>query len=473
MKEKYSLDLALVMCPAWGVQQPPVGISYLKGFLKERGISVSCFDLSLDLYKVFVEKKYWDLNYPEYFIDRQLCEKYILPFLWPFINKWANQILDLNPKVVGFSLFMSSSFASLLLAQQLKKLNPELVIIGGGPEVTRFKRILVDSIRRFASLNDEIITSDTFDLLIDGEGEETLYEILSLLKQGRDFQSVKGAVYMRDGKIVANEARKLLDDLDVLPSADYDDFTLEGYARITLPLVTSRGCVNRCTFCADSPLWKVYRYRSAEKVLEEIKFLVEKHNKKEFEIMDSTFNGNIRRVERICDLILESKLNIRWSAKVILNKGMSYELLKKMKEAGCSSLAYGIESGSPRVLKDMRKNNDFEEAKRIIKDTWRSGIQVNCFFIIGYPTETEEDFELTLDFIKENAEFIYCFDQITGCHIEEDSYLGLNLDNYGIIFKEDGWYSQHSTPEIRKERLGRFRSLARELHKHYQCEVQA
>ena len=79
---------------------------------------------------------------------------------------------------------------------------------------------------------------------------------------------------------------------------------------------------------------------------------------------------------------------------------------------------------------------------------------------------------MTLDFIQENAEFIHCFDQVTGCHIEEDSYLGLNLDKYGIAFREDGWYSKESTPQIRKERLNRFRDLARKLHRHYQCEVQ-
>ncbi len=143
-----------------------------------------------------------------------------------------------------------------------------------------------------------------------------------------------------------------------------------------------------------------------------------------------------------------------------------------MKKSGCVSLAYGVESGSPFVLKDMRKNMNLDEVKRIIRDTKRAGIQASCFFLIGYPTETEEDFQLTLSFIEENAEYIHRFDQITGCHIEEDSYLGLNLDKYGITFKEDGWHSQCSTPRIRMERLERFRMVATRLHKHYQCEVQ-
>lgn len=467
-----NVDIVLAMCPTWGVEQPPVGISYLKSFLQERGVKVKCFDFSLDLYKVFSEKKYWDLNYPEYFTDPCLFKNNIFPYLGQFIEDWTSQILDLNPRVVGFSLFMSSVNISLLLAQALKRKKPDLIIIGGGPEVTRFKRILVDGIRRFAGLNPELASEGIFDVFVDGEGEETLAEVLAALKQGHNIYSLKGLVYVKDNKVMANASRASINSLDIVPSPDYSDFSLNQYTRKTLPLVTSRGCINRCSFCADSPLWKVYRYRSAEKVFEEIKFLVERYKANVFEIMDSTFNGDIKRVNDICELIIKSKLDIFWSAKVTLHKGMSYELLEKMKRAGCSSLAYGVESGSPKVLKDMHKNNDFEEVKRIIKDTYMAGIQANCFFMIGYPTETEDDFKLTLDFIKENAKFIYCFDQITGCHIEEDSYLGNNLDKYGIVFKDDGWHNQYSTPSIRKDRLGRFRELARDLHKHYQCEVQ-
>jgi len=158
------LDIALVMCPAWGIDQPPVGISYLKGYLKEKGIKVRCFDFSLDLYKEFSDKNYWDLNYPQYFTDRALFDKHILSFLGPFIGRWADQVLRQNPRVVGFSLFMSSCIVSLLLAKELKKKNPGLIIIGGGPEATRIKRVLADGIRRFAALHRDIITGNDFDI---------------------------------------------------------------------------------------------------------------------------------------------------------------------------------------------------------------------------------------------------------------------------------------------------------------------
>ena len=469
-EEKGDLDCALIMCPGWGVSQPPVGISYLKGFLEKYAVSVRCFDLSVEFYKTFPEKRYWDLNYPEYFIESHKFAKYILPRWTSFADIYVKKILSHNPKLIGFSLFMSNINTSLLLAKQLKKYRPHLLILGGGAEVPRIKKVVGDKANCFSPVNENIF--DDFDLLINGEGEEVLLEIFSLLERKRDFYDIDGIFYMDSNRVVVNNSRKLIDNLDILSPPDYSDFDLKNYTKEVLPLVTSRGCINHCTFCADSPLWKKYRYRSTEKVIEEIKFLINKYGVNQFEITDSTFNGNLKRVEEICDLIMRVGLDVRWSAKVTLRKEMSDALLNKMKKSGCCSLAYGVESGSQRVLRDMRKNIDLKEAKRIIRETYKAGIQVNCFFIIGYPTETEEDFKMTLDFIKENAEFIHRFDQITGCPIEEDSYLGLNLDKYGIIFKEDGWHNKEVTPRIRENRLRRFRELARELHKHYQCEVQ-
>ena len=470
---KKDLDLALIICPAWGVVQPPVGISYLKGFLKKHGINARCYDFSLELYKSFPEKKYWELNYPDYFITPQAFDKSIKPHLTSFLENCTKKIIEDNPKVVGFSLFMSSLNTSLLLAEQLKKARPDLLILGGGPEVTRIKRVVIDGIDRFAAMNKDIITNGNFDMLIDGEGEYALLEIFKLLYRHPDkIYGVDGTLRFENGKLVANKSRCLIKNLDVLPGPDYSDFNLSGYLKETIPLVTSRGCINRCTFCADSPLWKTYRHRSAKNVLKDIKLLITNYGKHQFEITDSIFNGDIARVDKICDLIIKSGLAIQWSAKAAFKKEMSYSLLQKMKRAGCSNLAYGVESGSPLVLQDMRKNTDLNTAKMIIRDTYKAGIQVNCFFIIGYPTETEQDFQMTLDFIQENAEYIHRFDQVTGCHIEEDSYLGLNLGKYGIIFKDDGWYSNVSTPQIRVERLARFKNFAIKLHKHYQCEVQ-
>lgn len=456
------LDLVLIMCPEWGLGQPPVGISYLKGFLEKYGISVKCFDLSMEFYKIFQREEYWCLNSPNIFCEMNEFNKYIFSDINPFLDDWAKKILDNNPKVVGLSLFKSTMNASLLLAKHLKKYQSNLNIVGGGAEVSRVKKVLKGPSINYSLINKSVF--DDFDLLIEGEGEEALLEIFSLLKQDKSFYSIDGGIYLNNGNIAINKERNLIKNLDVLPPPSYSDYNLNNYTKETLPLVTSRGCVNRCTFCADSPLWKKYRYRSAERVVDEIRVLISEHKINRFEIVDSIFNGRIEGINEICDLIINAKLDIEWLAKVSLRKEMDYELLSKMKKAGCNCLAYGIESGSQQVLDDMRKNTNLKDITRIIRDTYEVGIKANCFFIIGYPIETEEYFQMTLDFIVKNAIFINRCDQITGCHIEEDSFLGNNLDKYGIFFKEDGWYNINSTPNIREKRLIRFQQVISDLH---------
>ncbi|MBD3263495.1 MAG: hypothetical protein GF375_00145, partial [Candidatus Omnitrophica bacterium] len=174
-KKKEKINVALIMCPGWGAVQPPVGISYLKGFLMRRGINVKCFDLSLELYKIFPHKEYWELNYPEHFIIPEKFEKDVLPYLGSFIPASAKKILSVEPEIVGFSLFMSSLNLSLLLADFLKKIRPGIFIAGGGAEVTRLKRVLIDGIRDFLPVNRNIF--ENFDILIEGEGEESLADL--------------------------------------------------------------------------------------------------------------------------------------------------------------------------------------------------------------------------------------------------------------------------------------------------------
>lgn len=466
-------DVVLVMCPGWGVNQPPVGISYLKSFLERHGRAVRCFDFSRELYEHFPEKKYWDLNYPDYFIEKPKFSTVIEPLLAQSLEEWACRILACRPLLVGFSLFMSNVHASLLLSKKLKSLAPELPVVAGGAEVHRFCRTVVDGLKTFCPVNQKLLHPCSFDALVNGEGEYSLLQMLERIAEGADFRCVDGLVYEHEGACVVRPGRPLIEDLDQLPPADFSDFPLDSYLKQSLPVVTSRGCFNRCSFCADSPLWKTYRLRSAEQVVNELCALHLRYGRDQFEITDSVFNGDVARVERICDLLLSRGMAFSWSAKAYLHPQMSPRLLAKMKTAGCTDLSYGLESGSPSVLRDMRKNPDLKLAERLIRETAAAGIRANCFFIIGYPTETEGDFQMTLEFVERNARYIHRFDQVTGCHIEEDSYLGHHTQEYGIVFKDDGWYSSESTPQIRHQRLKRFRDLARQLHRHYSCEVQS
>ncbi|MDD5019262.1 MAG: radical SAM protein [Candidatus Omnitrophica bacterium] len=465
-------DAVLVVAPGWGVLHPPVGISQIKSSLAASGWSAVCLDLNERLHAIATQKIYWDLNYPEHFILPVSFEREILPLMNPHIDAWVDDILFYSPSVVGFSLYMSTVNASFVIAGRLKERCPDCVIVGGGPEARRYRKVMEKKGAAAASLHPGLVRGGVFDVLVEGEGEPSMGEILAAVKARKGLSAIPGAICFRDGRMETAPRRSSWVDLDLLPPPDYGDYALEGYAAASLPLVTSRGCVNRCTFCADSPLWTSYRFQSAGAVIRQALFLRAAYGRDQFEIVDSTFNGDIRRLDRLCDDLIRLDLRVLWSAKACARKEMTPKLLGKMRRAGCVSLAYGVESGSPRVLRDMRKNADLRTISRVIRDTRRAGIGVNCFFMIGYPTETEDDFLMTLDFIRAHASAIDCFDQVTGCHVEDDSYLGTHPQEYGITFHDDGWHSRHSTPEIRKERLLRFRDVARQVHRHYDCEVQ-
>lgn len=225
-----------------------------------------------------------------------------------------------------------------------------------------------------------------------------------------------------------------------------------------IPIVTSRGCVNRCTYCAERVFWKNYRFRSAENVYTEIKHQHDTLGKNSFYIVDSLINGNMKELERLCDLIIkDNTLRIYWGGKAAIRPEMTRGILQKLYKAGNRSIVYGIESGSDKVLQDMGKRFDIELTTKVIKETHESGIAVGTFWIIGFPTEKEEDFEETIRFIRTNKAYIDIVTPGYGCGILKGSELFINYRKYGIEFKENGWYSSYTTPEIRDTRLKRFK----------------
>lgn len=441
-RKQKRIDIALAVCPTWDISQPPIGIAYLKAFLEQNGFNAKCFDFNIELFNHFKTDKWWNLNKPDAFMSEKQFNREIKPVLQPMVKKWAEQIVSQNPKFIGLSLYMSTVNASIMLAKEIKSRQPDILIIAGGPEVSR--------------ISDRLRSEGLFDFLVDGEGE---LAILKILQEKRSKHSICHEEFIHD--------------LDTLPFPDYSDFNLQIYKRFyQLPLLTSRGCIGNCTFCADKPLWKTYRFRHAESVYNEIAYMGDKYSIKNFELIDSTLNGNLTELSKFCDILIEKKADIKWSGKAILRKEMTPQLLQKMKNAGCMSLAYGLESGSQKVLDNMRKNLKVEDAKRIIRDTYNAGIDICCFIIYGYPTETDKDFEQTLRFIRQNYKFIKEFGQITGCHIEYNSYLGKNLEKHGIEFKDDGWHSRYSTPEIRDNRRQKLKELLESLYKR-KIEVQS
>jgi len=281
------------------------------------------------------------------------------------------------------------------IAKIFKTKKPDMPVIFGGPHVSIMMK--------------DVMKESLIDFAIYGEGELTLYELLGLLKNSENrfnvevLSKVNGLIFRRDGNVVVNASRVLIENLDTLPFPAFDLFPMRRYAG-RLPLITSRGCPFACVFCASSQIWsRKWRPRSPENIVKEVKWLEDKFGPRPFEFHDDGFNMSLKRVNAICDQIIEEKINIPWGARGFRADIVNTDVSRKMRRAGCSHVAIGIESANPEMLKRMKKQLTIEQIDAGIKVLRSAGIDVIGQFMIGNPGETLETVKQSVKFAKESG----------------------------------------------------------------------
>jgi radical SAM superfamily enzyme YgiQ (UPF0313 family) len=198
-----------------------------------------------------------------------------------------------------------------------------------------------------------------------------------------------------------NKAREQIRDLDALPRRAYELFPMDRYPLHRM--VTTRGCPYKCAWCNSSSIWHYnYRSTSPENMVEEIEFLFNTYGKKIVVFGDNSFNADPARLEKFCDLLLERKLDILWSASIRADT-MTRELAKKMKRAGCYNAAIGVESANNDILKQIGKAATIEKIHAGMKMLREAGIETMAQYVIGNPGETPETFQETVDFAKHSG----------------------------------------------------------------------
>ena len=166
-------------------------------------------------------------------------------------------------------------------------------------------------------------------------------------------------------------------------------------------MISARGCPNLCTFCCNAAFSKsVLRLRNPKNFVDELEFLKNEYSFQGFNFWDDTLTISKDHVKNICQEILDRKLDINWYARARVNT-VDEEIIKIMRKAGCARISFGIESGSPRILKEIKKNITLEQARKAVQLSSESGMIVSLNFIVNLPTETLEDLKMTADLIKE------------------------------------------------------------------------
>ncbi len=304
-------------------------------------------------------------------------------------------IQDYSPNIVGLSSLSYEASVVHEIAHNIKELNENCKIVAGGPYPT--------------SSPERVLRDKNIDYVVLGEGEETMGELVEEMEKGNDFSEVSGLVFSRNGEIVFAPPRVYIEDLDSLPFPAWDLIDIENYFTVEkmnrvyyqkeyMSVFSSRGCPYNCIYC-HRIFGKIYRARSPENVVSEIETLYSNYGIQEIDFIDDAFNIDAERAERICDLLIEKDLNLKITfPNGIRGDIISERLLHKMKEAGTYRVVYGIETASPRLQKLIKKNINLKKMQEVISLTDKLKILSHGFFMLGFPTETREELQKTIDY---------------------------------------------------------------------------
>ncbi|WP_243371770.1 radical SAM protein [Geotalea sp. SG265] len=333
---------------------PPLGLLYIAAYLRERGpvgIEVQVLDTVL-------------MN----LTDQQIEE----------------HVREANPDVIGVQTLTFTLLDSLSLVQIAKKVNPHITTVLGGRHCDHYPV--------------ETLCHPGVDFVVTGEGEVTMTCLVEHLNDLDILKDMPGLTFRYGDRIVNNPGIPIekLDELpfparDMTPYGEYR-FLLAKDAVFTT-LVTSRGCPYRCSFCDEGH--HKFRAFSAQRVVEEILDCRRRLGIRQFFIFDSTFTVDRQRVLDICALLLEHKVDVSFDIRSRIDL-MDDEMLHALKQAGCSRIQYGVESGNNGILAAIGKNITVEQVRQVVHKTRTYGFEILCDFMIGLPGETAREVEDTI-----------------------------------------------------------------------------
>ena len=301
-----------------------------------------------------------------------------------------------KPEIVGITSDSFSFSYAGEIANAVKEVDKNIITVMGGPHANVFP--------------DAPLKHDSIDISVYGEGELTVIELWNKIEKGESLKDVKGIGYKNNDKIVINPPRELIKNLDELPFPARHLFPMDRYERREKQYLdniepidwmnTSRGCVFNCTFCDTREIFGIYRFRSPENIVDECELLVNKYGIKGVYFREALFTLNKKRVLGICSELKERGLDIVWACDSRIDT-IDKEMLKSMKDAGCRTVWFGIESGTQEILDYLHKGITVHQIKDIVKLSKECGMKVGGSFMIGIPGETIYQMHKTINFACE------------------------------------------------------------------------
>ncbi len=302
-----------------------------------------------------------------------------------FVDETVENILGRNPKILSFYCRCDCFLADVMIAKSIKEKSPETFIVFGGPQAdtTSYKTL------------EEL---PWIDFCCRGEGETTVYPLFSALLNGTDYSSVEGLSYRdSNNNIIENPTASLIEDLDSIPFVDYDLLPEEALNNcFAVPFNVGRGCPFNCAYCSSSLFWKrKFRLHSTDRIISEMNMLNEKYGFTKFRFEHDLFTANKKRILDFCEKLNATGKGYTWDCSSRIDT-IDEETIEVMAKSGLKAIYLGIETGSPRMQKLICKNLKIDDVIDTVEILVKNKIIITASFMYGFPEETEEDLEATL-----------------------------------------------------------------------------
>jgi radical SAM superfamily enzyme YgiQ (UPF0313 family) len=451
------MDFLLVNLPPWAQDNPHIGIGYLSAYLRKKDIKFKVLDLNK---RFFVDNPdfgmLWHVENKNFWSNADTFPL-ITEAFGKDIDKAVGDIVSSGAGILGFSVVDPKERITIEFIKKIKAKAPEKKIILGGPATStpEQRKIFLDD------------AGNHIDAFVVGEGEEALFYLIDGFLRKKSIKGAEGC-FIKDNGNWHYKEKESMGSLDNLPFPTYREFDMSLYGK-SLLVEWSRGCKGQCAFCKNYRLFSAYRSKSPDYIIKELRYHIEANNISEFTVTDNILNGDLNGLSEVCERVISGNLDIKWTGQIAPRKNMDISFFRKMRNAGCLKLQIGLESGSDKVLKAMKKTFTSEISEMNIRSAKRAGIETEIFVMIGFPSETERDFRKTFDFIKRNAKYIDTIKSINTLHLIAGTEIYEEKEKFGIkALPEKDWhylwesYDGNNYP-LRKRRAQRLLDLSRDL----------
>jgi anaerobic magnesium-protoporphyrin IX monomethyl ester cyclase len=366
-----------------GSEQPagnlPLGLMYVAAILEKSGYQTEILDAFMTDYSFQKNNKTTNVGMS--------------------FERIKQEISRSKPDIIGIAgPFTCQIDNTVKISNLTKEINPSILTVVGGPHVTTMPKGFLDEAKNV-------------DIVVMGEGEYTMPEIAQSFDGKKQLDEILGIAYRKGDQVRVNAARPFITNLDELPYPAYELVDLERYLNPrkigyrsfqnrAISMITSRGCPFNCCFCSvHLHMGRGFRAHSASYVLSHIQYVVEKFKVKNIFFEDDNLTLDLSRFEAICDGLIEKNIKIGWETpNGVRADCLNLNLLKKMKQSGCQSVFFGVESGDQQILDNVIcKSLDLNRVVEVAKDCKDIGLKTGAFYIIGFPGEKKENMQKTVD----------------------------------------------------------------------------